>query len=760
MVEREESRLYSEWLRQFATALSQMRLYSENHPILLQSLHSLMEETKKLFLTQSSITVGFAPGRFIIDEIAFAEKDVKAPDVIEKCQALGIDAFELKKEVNIAELQTFLSLLAIRPKELESKGGFRKIFEEAGLKNVKVISGRYAILKENETVTSDRAKKRIKVTSVKELIEISKEAPSDSLDLDREKLAEEIAKDVSFVTKLILRSAQTPEELKGIQQRLEGFFTTQMIPQFVESGKDFPKVAEKMASEYQKTLAQPGIPEGFKSVGAHFTEFLEKCADQARIQILVKAHEGSPEDPKPLQQWAKKFLKDEKVRVRIKSPLKEKLLAKGLSGETFESLFETLEEEIPSKTKKREVEPKPQKGKTLIEESELKELREKAKQFEEFEKKHRLVETEKNRILAEKERVDTVIRNLAEGLVVVDNAGKVLLMNPAAEKLLGIEEHNKAVGTELLNNIKEEHLLAITKGALRDQGGKVAKEIEVRSPREDTKRILQASSAVIENEDGGTVGMVSVLSDITKQKELDALKEKFVSSVSHELRSPLIAIQKSLNLLLGGEAGEVKTEQKEYLSIASRNIERLSHLINDLLDLSRVEAGKLELRPSNFQLAPLVHHIKETFKTWAQDKKVEIKEGIEDEALTMEADPDRLTQVITNLFGNALKFTPEGGTITIQVRSVKNKALGPDAIEISVKDTGIGITEKDQKRIFDKFEQVSLTQPAGVSSTGLGLTIAKEIVELHGGRIWVESEEGKGSCFSFVLPKKFQPAKK
>lgn len=353
----------------------------------------------------------------------------------------------------------------------------------------------------------------------------------------------------------------------------------------------------------------------------------------------------------------------------------------------------------------------------------------------------------------EKERVDAIIRNMGEGVVVVDQEGKIQLMNPAAEKLLGMNLMD-ARGLVLASVLKAEHLLAVAKGPLKDQPDHVTKEIEVKSIDDHTRRILQASTAVIENQAGKTVGMVSVLSDITKQKEIEEMKSAFVAHVSHELRTPLFAIEQSLALLLEKEKERLSANEEQFLSIAHRNIIRLSRLVDDLLDVAKLEAGQMRLRKAPFKIRDLLRHTVETVRGWAGANALAIEERYPQSDFEVEADPDRITQVVTNLLSNALKFTPPGGKIVVELETdYREPASSRPWIAISVEDTGIGIAKEDQERIFEKFEQVSLAAPKGLSSTGLGLTIAKEIVELHGGKIWVESDPGKGSRFTFIIPK-------
>ena len=348
------------------------------------------------------------------------------------------------------------------------------------------------------------------------------------------------------------------------------------------------------------------------------------------------------------------------------------------------------------------------------------------------------------KIINEKKQTEAVIRSIAQGLVVVDAQGKVVMINPAAEKLLGVSRQDK-VGKTLTEDMKEEQLVSLSLGS----PDKEEKEIELISRQDETKKILRASTAVIENENGQTIGMVSVLSDITKQKELDNLKSAFVANVSHELRTPLVAIDKSLTLILEKEAGDLSQTQEQFLSIAQRNLKRLSALINDLLDLSKLEAGKMEVRRKSLAINNVIQEVIDSLSNWAKAKNITLEKKIEDLLPDVEIDPDRLAQVLTNLVGNAVKFTPNDGKITLEAKLSEGKK----ELEVSVKDTGIGIAPEDLPKIFSKFYQCGGGRMiSDVNGTGIGLSIAKEIVELHGGKIWVESEKGQGARFIFTIP--------
>jgi PAS domain S-box-containing protein len=348
-----------------------------------------------------------------------------------------------------------------------------------------------------------------------------------------------------------------------------------------------------------------------------------------------------------------------------------------------------------------------------------------------------------NRVLNAKKETEAVIRSVAEGVVVVDAEGKVIMMNPAAERLLGVSSKEK-IGKSLLEGLKEEQLISLAKNS----PNKGSREIELVSAHDETKKVLRASTAVVENENGQTVGMVSVLSDITKQKELDRMKENFVASVSHELRTPLVAIDKSLSLILDKNTGEINETQKQFISIAERNLKRLGLLVNDLLDLSKLEAGKMELKRQPSSIDKVIRESVDGLKNWAETKSIHIETRIEQNLPDLNINPEKVIQVLNNIIGNAIKFTPEKGSIFIEAK-LNNRGR---EVRVSVADTGIGITQEDLPRVFDKFYQSGERVSTDITGTGIGLAIAKEIVQLHGGKIWAESEKGSGAKFIFSLP--------
>lgn len=229
-----------------------------------------------------------------------------------------------------------------------------------------------------------------------------------------------------------------------------------------------------------------------------------------------------------------------------------------------------------------------------------------------------------------------------------------------------------------------------------------------------------------------------------KLKELDKRKSAFVANVSHEFKSPLATVKESLGLVLDGTAGKISPKQQGILETGKKTIDRLNRLVTDLLDLSKIEAGKIEMRREEFDILPLVNEIVTAYEGEISKKQITLKRDIPEDIGSIWADRDMLSEVIINLLNNAIKYTPNKKNITVKLKGEEQE------IRFEISDTGPGIPAEHFQKIFDKFERITAEKQEG---TGLGLPIAKDIVELHKGKIWVESEIGKGSKFIFTLPR-------
>ncbi len=232
---------------------------------------------------------------------------------------------------------------------------------------------------------------------------------------------------------------------------------------------------------------------------------------------------------------------------------------------------------------------------------------------------------------------------------------------------------------------------------------------------------------------------------MTKQIELVDMKSNFVSNVSHELRTPLKAIRESISIVLDESAGQVNDEQKEFLTVSKKNVDRLARLINDILDFQKLDAGKTKLNTRNNNLNEVVKEVYELMLQPAKNKGLSFTVKLESKLPKIKFDRDKIIQVLINIVNNAIKFT-EKGAVTITTIAKGN------ALYVSVHDTGPGITEEDLSKIFNRFEQASGNKHKKKGGAGLGLSISKDIVRLHKGKIWVESEFGKSTTVWFLLP--------
>lgn len=250
-----------------------------------------------------------------------------------------------------------------------------------------------------------------------------------------------------------------------------------------------------------------------------------------------------------------------------------------------------------------------------------------------------------------------------------------------------------------------------------------------------------------------------------KLERLERLKSEFISIVSHELRTPLTAIRNSLDIILSGKAGEITENIERFLNMAKRNSARLSGIINDLLDLSKIEAGKMDFKFEVMKIEPVIEYVKTSLDEMAKEKNLILKTKIEDNSADIYADSHRLEQVLTNLVSNAIKFTPEGGKIEIRTEVIdakdinyvemfneEFKQLHGKYLMVCVKDNGIGISQENLTRVFDKFAQIETSLSRKIGGSGLGLPIARQLLEAHNGAIWCNSKPDKGSSFYFVIP--------
>jgi len=353
--------------------------------------------------------------------------------------------------------------------------------------------------------------------------------------------------------------------------------------------------------------------------------------------------------------------------------------------------------------------------------------------LEDVEEERRKNEEEKNKTLA-------VITHLTDGLLVFNNQNNLSLINPLAEKLLRTK--NEDVNDKSLDELAA--FIDCFKPLLKILG----KEIKEVSRQEIAlgELTLEVSALPIITEKNRS-GSIVILHDITREKSIERMKTEFVSIAAHQLRTPLSAIKWALSLLLEGDVGELSVEQKSFIEKSYVSNERMIVLINDLLDVARIEEGRYVYKLVPAKLENLAQAAQNACKELAAKRNIKLEYQKPASPLPeIMIDAEKITITIQNLVENAIKYTPPGGQVTISVKHDINK------VELSVKDTGVGVSPQQKDRLFTKFFRAANVMRMETDGTGLGLFIAKNIIEAHGGKIWCQSEENKGSTFSFSLP--------
>ena len=348
-------------------------------------------------------------------------------------------------------------------------------------------------------------------------------------------------------------------------------------------------------------------------------------------------------------------------------------------------------------------------------------------------------------VVEEKEELEHIIESVYAGLMMANKAGKILQMNASARTMFGIQRAD-VLGRPYFEVIDDPKVKDIVARSL-DANEEVAEEVAL-NVQGMGERTYQVQTALVRGENDLPIGSVSIFNDITEIRNVERMKTAFVSTVSHELRTPLTAIKGFVSTLLSDVEGYYDRDtQLEFYGIIDMECDRLTRLISDLLNVSRIEAGHaLDLNPKPTQVSGLIDKVVSMQKSYTDKHTFEL--DVDEDLPTVVADEDKVDQILTNLTNNAIKYSPKGGVITISAHK------DGDGIVVGIADHGMGIPKDHLPKIFDRFHRVDNRDTREVGGTGIGLYLVKHLVEAHGGKIWVESEVGKGSNFLFTLPEK------
>jgi PAS domain S-box-containing protein len=370
---------------------------------------------------------------------------------------------------------------------------------------------------------------------------------------------------------------------------------------------------------------------------------------------------------------------------------------------------------------------------------------------------------------AQRRHLEAVISQMVDGVVIVDEEARILIANSSARRMLGQDLDRL---TSAPRKTSEARAAGIRRPrrwgpplARRALAGELVMGEELTVASDQRERILSASASSVRDASGEVAGAVVVLRDVTAEREVERMKEEFVATVSHELRTPITAILGYSDILLRGLRGPLAPKQEEALNAVRAGGHRLLLIVNDLLDMSKLESGKQQLVLARVDLPLVISRVLSAMGLLASSKGVAMTSQLPYGLPDVHADEEQLQRIFGNLLSNAIKFTPEGGNVTVTAEPLLEKTATPDSspsdgaqqvrfVVVRISDTGVGVPPEHHERIWDKFHQVDSSSRRAFGGTGLGLAITKSLVELHGGRVRVDSEgvAGRGSVFSFTLP--------
>ncbi|MFD1706074.1 cell wall metabolism sensor histidine kinase WalK [Siminovitchia sediminis] len=337
----------------------------------------------------------------------------------------------------------------------------------------------------------------------------------------------------------------------------------------------------------------------------------------------------------------------------------------------------------------------------------------------------------------ERRKLSSVLSNMTDGVIATDRKGRVILINEQASKMLSVSRETviSQPVTEML--LLDDHY---TFDDLLDQQEPILLDYSTK----DSAFILRANFSVIQRDTGFVNGLIVVLHDVTEEEKIEAERREFVANVSHELRTPLTTMRSYLEALAEG-AIQDKELAPRFLDVTQNETERMIRLVNDLLKLSKMDSKDYEINKTWVDFVTFFNDIIDRFEM-IKESHIVFKRILPKEAIFIQIDEDKLTQVIDNIISNALKYSPEGGRVTFKVKVLDGQ------IEVSISDQGLGIPKENLERVFERFYRVDKARTRRLGGTGLGLAIAKEMIGAHGGDIWARSVEGKGTTILFTLP--------
>ncbi|MBU1007297.1 MAG: cell wall metabolism sensor histidine kinase WalK [Candidatus Omnitrophica bacterium] len=818
---------YEDLIKTLNLAIVQYVMYPHGHALTQSALGAAYGSLKEALKNKKELIFGVVENRLLVEDTVLDEANPLVSKFFGNFKRLKIDSLSFCESIAKEELDSLISVMAMREDAIEGGGGVKKILSSDLTPNIKLENVRYERLSESETIVSiGEGERMVRVAEGERLVTEKSggaEEPKEQKQsfyktmllylkgeikdvgskVDEKKLLDELGRSPKRTVTLLLEVGKEIRNLQLVVERMGDWLMDLVRREGSSLKKDLSQTMAFFGKKLQEELLSSGkTTESLKTSEALGT-IVSQYVDRIKIDMITaKFKTSKKKSPKDLEKIMRKVVKTKEERDRILPKISSRIKDSGvLSDAEFNKALKNIKEiplegkkvEVPEAELKRlyEIEKQARKrkashdvfadknetdGKTssgisghgrgkaianpnevVISRQELDNLRKEPNNAEGeitsrvgAATKHL---TEHNKELsADLERQSALLHEFSSGIIVVDREDRVILMNRAAEELLGIPKE-KMAGHHILDQLKDEHLLALTRKK-RTSSDSSIKQVELSTPNVQTRDTIKASTAVVEDEDGKTIGMLFVLTDVTKQRELEEAKESFLSRISSYLRDPVTSIRDNLIVLLSQTAGDLNEEQKRLVLMAKDNSESLAHSINELLTASEIRKKKVKLDLVKFDVSELIEGCLEEFQKFAEKKKVYLKKELPKDILEVRADREKVALVLNNLIANGLKAVSKGGEVTIGAGPyLDEQQKKTDFILVYVEDTGSGIPASEIDKVFEEFAHTGISD-GKFSGLGLGLSYAKEIIGMHKGKIWAETKWGRGSKFNLILPAK------
>ena len=787
-------------ITQLNVVVNQLSMYQPDHPVIQEMLAATYAMLAGHLTRLHELTIGIVEGKLFVEEQLMDEANKHVARFTAVFKRLGIDSLSFREGIEEKELALVCQVMGTRPETLQEQGGVRALIRTASAPHVKCERSRYQRVTDGQVVVEVQdGEKVVKVAEDAKVETIAGAAAPQEGFLgvitkflqgddairpeDEERLVREIRKHPRQVALLMVQIGRAMRNMQSVVERIGQWMADWTSREGYKMKFDVSEVLGAIGRELQKELLESSdLKEAADSLGVIVSQYIESIKVSAITARYKSARNRSPE---AMQDFAKKFIESKAEKERILPKLEQQLREAGVASKEVKEIVERLRatpapDEVVE-VSRAELErlvalerqaasagsaaapgaPKGAAGAPLTEAAaaqpaaevsaeELAMIREKANRFdtvltERVRKATERLTTQNQQLSSELERVESLLHELAKGVIVIDNADRVLLMNRAAEELLGVPR-DEMIGRPIHERIRDEHLVALArKTPTRSEAG-VLKQVEMASKQSSTRETLKASSAVVEDEAGRTVGMVFVLSDVTREKELEALKTAFLNRVTGALRSPLVSLRDTVALLNSGAPGAFNEEQARLIGMASENLRILGAAVEQLLDLSSLKQGGVLLNRRPASAKELVEDAVKPFGQWCQERQIRLKVEPIAETLSLLIDRERIGGVLSDVVAHAIRWCVKEGAVTISAQP----RPGEPAATIRVHYTGRLMSKADQAQVFEPFAEV--TGAAQVRGATFGLAVAREIVRLHDGAIDFQTLQDGSYQFVLVLP--------